>query len=209
MAFRQRLTRANVGCMQDRSSRSSSVHASLHRPSSAPPGGPRQQALHGNGRVSPLLARLSLPTRNIRTVHSLPPAATTATTKRIGALLGRDIPYRSRPSTPRRQNSPMTSGATRGVTRSTSARTSEAEVLEPRTRVRSEENLAVGSQRLFSPVSDERAFWSPREESMEPTAGTSMPGRLLELVEDRDRAVHLCLQVQKIYSAAKVLLKLI
>lgn len=191
MAFRQRLTHA---CMQDDRTprRPFVVSSNPHRPSSAPPGGLRQRALHGNGRLSPSLTRLSPPTRNIRTAHSLPPA-----TKGVGSLRGRDIPFYSRPSTPRRQNSPVTSGATNGVTRSASARTYEAGVFGRRTRVRSEEDVSVASQGMSSPVSVGRDFWPPREESMESAAGMSMPGRFLEVVEDRDRAVHMCLQVQR------------
>lgn len=178
--------------------------SSSHRPSSAPPGGLRQRALHGNGRLSPSLTRPSLPTRDIRTAHSLPPA-----TKGVDSLRGRDISFYPRLATPRRQNSPVTSGALHGETRSTSARISEAGVFGRRTRLQSEEDVSVGSQGMSSPVSAERDTWPPREESMEPTAGMTMPGRFLEVVEDRDRAMHMCLQVQKNYYVTKVLPQLV
>lgn len=37
---------------------------------------------------------------------------------------------------------------------------------------------------------------SSRERSIAPSSGLGMPGKLMELVEDRDRAVQLCLQVR-------------
>lgn len=44
------------------------------------------------------------------------------------------------------------------------------------------------------PAQTEKVEWS-RKQAAVPTSRLGMPGKLMELIEDRDRAVHLCLQV--------------
>lgn len=55
-----------------------------------------------------------------------------------------------------------------------------------------------GSSRTGTSVEEENVEFS-HERSAEHSLDLGMPGKLMELMEDRDKAVHLCLQVQYVY----------
>lgn len=80
-------------------------------------------------------------------------------------------------------------------------RAAEAFDAHPSAEVMSEDSLSASRTEASlpgtrpMPVDEKNVGWSG-EEAMRPGSEFGVPGKLMELIEDRDRAVHLCLQVR-------------